>query len=162
MTKKKLIIFLIFLSSNLIFSQRFMEEGGWHLKGGKIEQLEKIKLIEVLQLDEETTLKFFSRRNLHQQSQKHIILQRDSILTKLADQFNSENKTDYKIGIEKILKIDKELLDDREKFLRSLNDLLSAEQIAKLLVFEIRFRSEIRKQILIEGKQRKGRMPPFD
>ena len=161
MVRIKLIAWLMFFATQLIFAQGFMEEG-WHMKGGKIEQLEKIKLIEVLQLDEETTLKFFSRRSSHHQNQKQILSQGDSIMTELANKFDSESKTDYRVGIDNILKIDEKLLNEREKFLRSLDDLLSAEQIAKLLVFEKRFRNEIRKQILKQGRQRKGRHPNYN
>ena len=57
-------IFLIMIFSSLSEAQ---PEKHKHMFGpsDKIRELEKIKLIEILDLDEETTLKFFARRNEH-------------------------------------------------------------------------------------------------
>ena len=63
----------------------------------------------------------------------------------------------YKDAINKILNIEKELFNGRINFFNSLNDILSSQQIAKLLIFEKKFRSEIRRQILKHGKGRMGR-----
>ena len=38
----------------------------------KFEQLEKIKIIETLEMDEETTLRFFARKSEHQKQQEEI------------------------------------------------------------------------------------------
>ncbi len=133
------------------------------MQGSKISELEKIKLIEELQLDEETTLRFFSRRNLHQETQKKIKSKRDSMLTILNRKIEKDdNKINYQNEIDEILFIDKKLLDERVKFFNSLSDIFSNKQIAQLLVFEKKFRSEIRKQILRHGRGRKGQNPTLD
>ena len=62
---KRIIISSLFalLLSSFLFAQRGEGPGEWGRMGGQIEQLEKIKIIEELNMDEETTLRFFSRRN---------------------------------------------------------------------------------------------------
>ena len=51
-------LFALLLSSSL-FAQRGEGPEEWGRMGGKIEQLEKIKIIEELNMDEETTLDSF-------------------------------------------------------------------------------------------------------
>ena len=49
----------------------------------KLNQLEKIKLIEVLAMDEETTLRFFSRRNGHKVKIDELVKRTDEIITQM-------------------------------------------------------------------------------
>lgn len=159
----KLVLFVLFLLTQIISAQEHFPKGRWGLEGGRISELEKIKLIEELQLDEETTLRFFSRRNLHQETQKKIGSKRDSMLFILNQEIKEDDtKIDYQKDIDKILSIDNKLLDERIKFFRSLSDILSYKQIAQLMVFEKKFRSEIRKQILKHGRGRKVQNPALE
>ncbi len=159
----KLVLFFLILLAQIISAQEHFTKGRWGMQGGRISELEKIKLIEELQLDEETTLRFFSRRNSHQEIHRQIMLKRDSLLIQLNQKIEEENsKLDYQKEIDKILNIDKELSDERIRFFKSLNDILSYEQIAELLIFEKKFKSEIRKQILRQGRGRRGQNPTLD
>lgn len=163
MKNYKLVLFIVFFLAQIISAQEHFPKGRWDVQGSKISELEKIKLIEELQLDEETTLRFFSRRNLHQETQKKIKSKRDSMLTILNRKIEKDdNKINYQNEIDEILFVDKKLLDERVKFFNSLSDIFSNKQIAQLLVFEKRFRSEIRKQILRHGRGRKGQNPTLD
>ena len=153
----KLVLFVLIFLTQMISAQEHFTKGRWGMQGGRISELEKIKLIEELQLDEETTLRFFSRRSSHQGIQKQIAFKRDSLLTLLSQKIEKDdNKIDYQKEIDEILNIDKELLDERVRFFKSLDDILSYKQIAELLIFEKKFRSEIRKQILRHGRGRRG------
>ncbi|MCK5457863.1 MAG: hypothetical protein KAI45_12110 [Melioribacteraceae bacterium] len=159
----KLVLFFLILLTQMISAQEHFSKGRWGMQGSKIAELEKIKLIEELQLDEETTLRFFSRRNSHQGIQKEIAFKRDSLLTQLNKKIDEDdNKVDYQKEINEILNIDKQLLDERVRFFKSLDDILSYEQIAELLIFEKKFKSEIRKQILRQGRGRRGQNPTLD
>ncbi|VAX26692.1 hypothetical protein MNBD_IGNAVI01-637 [hydrothermal vent metagenome] len=153
---------VLMLSTHVSVAQNW-SQNKWGMTGGRISELEKIKLIEVLQMDEETTLKFFSRRNLHRLDQKKIMNKRDSLLKQLDKRIvDGDNKIDYKKEIYQILDLEKELSNEREKFFKSLDDILSYEQIAKLLVFEKKFRSEIRKQLIKHGKRGWKHRPNMD
>ena len=62
----------------------------------KIEQLEKIKLIDALDMDEQTTLKFFARRNEFRNKMDALNDSLDSIVDNLESEFDKGNNSDYK------------------------------------------------------------------
>ncbi|MGA8264051.1 MAG: hypothetical protein WB779_06395 [Ignavibacteriaceae bacterium] len=115
---------------------------------GKIEELEKIKLIDVLQMNEETTLKFFARRNEYQRKVKDLISSADTQLGKISDYVKNngdKNSAEMKKMIAGYLSYGEAIAKEKTNFINSLNDILSYEQISKLLVFEKHFREELRK-----------------
>jgi DNA gyrase/topoisomerase IV subunit A len=116
----------------------------------RIEQLERIKLIENLNLSEEQSIRFFSRRNDHKKEIESIEKKVDELLSELNKILNSGE-----IKEAQLKKINEEILTNREKiatkrkqFIQSLTDILTTEQISKLLLFEIRFRDEIKNLIM--------------
>jgi hypothetical protein len=115
---------------------------------GKIEELEKIKLIDVLQMDEQTTLKFFARRDEYQNKVRDLNADADSQLDKISDYIQKngdKNSSELKKMINEYLAYNEEIAAYKTKFINSLTDILSYEQISKLLVFEKHFREELRK-----------------
>ena len=150
------IIFAIQFSTTLL-AQRSEHPGGWGKMSGKIEQLEKIKIIEELNMDEETTLKFFARRNEHRVAQKKIIKKRDQLFKTLSENFDSEENVDYKEKMKEVFEIEEEMLSQRENFLTSLSDILTEKQVAQLILFEFNFRNEVRHQFMKQGQRRMKR-----
>ena len=121
----------------------------------KIEQWEKAKLIEVLKMNEETSVRFFARRNEHQNKMKEILDKRDQFmkeLTKELQEGTKQNDNAYRDKLNNLLSFDSRLMKEKESFLRSLNDILTPQQILKLSVFEIKFRKEIREKLLERNK----------
>lgn len=104
----------------------------------KLDQLEKIKLIEALDLDEETSIRFLqdgtNRGEKFKNSKKS-----DDIIFELEKSFDSENKNQAEKQeqlISEFLKTRESLELKRSQFINSLDDILSTEQTAKLIVFE--------------------------
>jgi hypothetical protein len=126
---------------------------------GKIEQLEKIKLIEILGMDEETSIRFFTRhaefKKVLGENQTRCEKQID-VLNDLVNSGNQTSSTEYKKQLNEFWKLETELLNERKKFYDSLSGLLSDEQVAKLIVFEKQFRDEIR-QILMRDRFNGGK-----
>ena len=123
----------------------------------RMAQLEKIKLIEVLNMDEETTLRFFSRRAEFQKKHEEL---RENIDTKI-DQLEATLKgtrmitdVELKTMIDEILEHHLAFENERADFINSLSDILSLEQIARYVVFEKRFKDELRRLLLHERKPR--------
>ena len=149
------------ISITLFFSScLFAQKGKWEddeLRA-KFEELEKIKLIEVLQMDEETTLRFFARQSEHKKQQDEI---QDKIRTNtdnieaLLKSEKTVSNEELKSKIDEINKLQLQLEKNRIEFINSLPDILSYEQIAQLIIFEKRFRNEVRKMIM------KDRRPPM-
>jgi len=106
-------------------------------------QLERLKIIETLDLDEDVSIRFFARRKKHLDMQKKVADKKDSLLLSLYNNFESgEKKNDsyYSEMVNKINDLDRQLFESKIKFLRSLSDILTPKQIAKLVVFEFKFR----------------------
>ena len=151
-----IIVFGLFFST-IIFPQK----GKWKDDEAKekFEQLEKIKLIETLQMDEETTLRFFSRQSEHKKQQDEIqfkIQQKIENLDVLFKSGRAVTVEELKLNIDEINTLQLQLEKNRIEFINSLSDILSYEEIAKLIVFEKQFRNEIRKLIM------KDRRPPLN
>jgi hypothetical protein len=138
----------VLFSSALINAQ----EGRYHHKGPgeKMRDLEKIKLIEALDMDEGTTLKFFSRRNAHKEKMEGFRKKEDEQIKKINELIEKTDDPDnqqMKKMIEEYFEINKEMNEEKRSFINSLDDILTYRQMAKLIVFEPRFREEIRKII---------------
>lgn len=147
-------MFAIILLSSISFPQHMKDKG---MKNrDKLEQLEKIKLIEALDLNEETSIRFFARRNESRREIQELEKKSDDIILELEKSFDSENKNQaekQKQLISEMLKSRESIELKRNQFLNSLHDILSTEQIAKLIVFEKKFRDEIR-NVLFDRKPR--------
>lgn len=143
----------VILLTSISFSQQMKEKGMKNRE--KLEQLEKIKLIEALDLDEETSIRFFARRNDSKKEIQELEMKAEDIISELEKSFNSENKNqseNQKLLISELLKTREAIELKRNQFINSINDILTVEQIGKLIVFEKKFRDEIR-QVLFDKKR---------
>lgn len=150
-----LLIVVIFSSFLLAQKGKFQDEEARE----KFEQLEKIKLIETLQMDEETTLRFFSRRTEHRSQQEDIQEKIRSNIDNLDLMMKSGRAVtteELKSKIKEINNLKLQLEKNKVEFLNSLSDILSYEQIAEMIIFEKRFRNEVRKLLM------KERRPPIE
>jgi len=112
----------------------------------KIEQMEKAKLIEILNLDDETAIKFFVRKKEHRKNEHNLFEQREELAKKIEKKFQDNvNKSgkECKEQLNELLALDQKIVDERKNYFNSLNDILTPEQILKLAVFENRFQREI-------------------
>ncbi len=145
MNKKIILIILLLFSSSFINAQ----DDRHHRKGPgeKMKDLEKLKLIEALDMDEETTLKFFSRRNAHMDKMEGLREKEDELIEEMNDLAQStDNPKDPQLKkmIDDTFKIRDEMDEERKTFINSLTDILTYKQVAKLIAFEPRFKKEIR------------------
>ena len=143
----------VILLTSISFPQQMKEKGMKNRE--KLEQLEKIKLIEALDLDEETSIRFFARRNDSKKEIQELEMKAEDLISELEKSFNSENKNqseNQKQLISELLKTREAIELKRNQFINSINDILTVEQIGKLIVFEKKFRDEIR-QVLFDKKR---------
>ncbi|MCW8849262.1 MAG: hypothetical protein OQJ81_04720 [Melioribacteraceae bacterium] len=151
----KLTIFIIvLLSSSFVFSQSKHSDREKSFSK-RFEELEKIKLIETLNLKEDIVVKFFARRNklkneiaeLHDEKEKAI-----GRLEELIENNNSE--MDYAPLLKRISENETKLFEIKRKFISSLSDLLTQEQIAKFVVFERNFRKDVKNLLIEKGRKK--------
>lgn len=154
MKKLLIIVSLLLLFSDVSFSQVIKQRN--HRGESRIEKLEKLKLIESLDLDEEKTLIFFARRTAHRKSMMNIQDQAENKMFEIEKVLKSErvNETELKKLIDEYILLEKNIFDERIRFIKSLNDIFSTEQIAKLMIFERKFKQEI-KDVIIRDRQRR-------
>ena len=148
-----LAISLIIVSSIQSFSQ--MHDNPPHRMRDKLNQLEKIKLIEVLEMNEETTLRFFSRRNEHQTKIDELTKRADEIITQMEVIFKAGKvytEEELKSLVEEANTNHTEIVQAKSDFINSLDDILTTEQIAKLIIFERRFKDEL-KRAMFRGRK---------
>jgi hypothetical protein len=150
------LIVMLMLSATLL-----AQKGKWQDEEARerFEQLEKIKLIETLGMDEETTLRFFARRSEHRKQQDEIqekIRQKIDNLDAMLKSGKVASVEEIKTNINEINNLQLQFDKGRVDFVNSLSEILSYEQIAKLVIFEKRFKNELRKLLI------KERRPPID
>jgi hypothetical protein len=154
------ISFLFFVVSSVSIAQMddMPPDGSPHDGMKKIEQLEKIKLIEALDMDEQTTLKFFARRNEHNNKMKEFMDKSREQLNAIDDKLKEKpvNEKELNSMIDKYYADEREIGKEKEAFIKSVSDILTITQIAKLVVFEMKFREEIR-DILFKNRMDKRR-----
>ena len=156
--KIKLVI-LVLLIAGTTFSQGYRKHK-WGPRE-KMDQLEQIKLLEVLDLDEETSVRFITRRNEFKDLHRETMEERKSLISEMEQALNegkTQDEFDYESSMSKLENLEKKFIQQRIAFIKSLNDLLTTEQIAKLIVFESKFMEEVRNVILRKGGR--GRMGP--
>lgn len=145
--KTQITILLMLVFAITAFGQRHEGFGIKKKNRSKIDELEKVKLIEILDMDEETTLKFFSRRNEFRNVTESLMQNRDNLLNDFHDiiiEDEIEDKSVYSDHVNKILEIEKSIVNKRIEFISSLEDILTEKQIGKLVVFEFKFRKDLR------------------
>ena len=160
MNKLIFVIALTFVFVSVVLSQDLRQEGVAHRRRApmkKIEELEKIKLLDVLNLDEATSAKLFTRRN---QNRTKIWDIEDKINEDLQN-IELEVKKGKDADVSKFQKMNENYLNlsmevekERLNFVRSLSDILTPEQIGKYIVFERKFREEIRDLLMKERIRR--------
>lgn len=145
--------------------------GGWAFAQGgpprherfreRIDQLEKIKLLEVLDLDEETSIRFFSRRGEHKDAMHAIQEEMHAHVEVMKEALESgdlsSNSPEYTALIQQHVNIIKKLSTERDRFFQSISEILTPEQVVKVIVFEKKIQEEIKK-FIFKDKRRDG--PP--
>ncbi|MDQ7815608.1 MAG: hypothetical protein RDU14_01120 [Melioribacteraceae bacterium] len=156
--KKNYLIILLIIATITISGQMKDPDRRSERPFEKIEQLEKAKLIEVLDLNEEMAIKFFARRNEHQKNMRELMNNRESLLNDLEKNIKEKGLKDsyYSEQVNKILEHEKLMSLGKQEFIKSLSDILNPQQIAKLTVFEFKFRREIAKSLMGRKRPKDG------
>jgi hypothetical protein len=156
--KNIVVLFITILMSYTVVNAQGMAPisppHGDHDPAKKIEELEKLRLIDVLNMDEQTTLRFFARRDKFKDGVKNLYGKEDKILDKMFTIINSDSSSkgdgELKKLVSQYLDTESQITQSRANFVNSLNDILSEDQIAKYLVFEKKFKDEIRNLLFRE------------
>ncbi|MBN1301683.1 MAG: hypothetical protein JW995_10755 [Melioribacteraceae bacterium] len=150
MNIKVLTIIFIFLSGlGVLVAQGRNNQGHPKLMQNRLQELEKIKIIETLSLDEESSIRFFSRRSEYLSQQKLIFDKRSQIMDEIQELLEKDtaDSSIFKLKVNELLSMDKKLVSNKEEFFNNIKDILTDVEIAKLIVVEHLFRSEIQNEL---------------
>lgn len=111
----------------------------------RIEELRKVRLIEMLELTENQSVRFFARFSEHERARQALLDQKNEALDKIERLVrNHADSTEYEQVFPAVLAFDTKLAEENTAFFNSLRDILTIEQRAKYLLFERRFQRELR------------------
>lgn len=150
-------VLLFFFFNGINFSQHMKPE--LRTKAlEKIQQIEMMRLVDVLKLDEETSVRFFARRREHLEKMQSLMLKRKETLDQIDDLIKNEENSDanlFKQKFNELNEIDKKIINDKNEFYKSLFNILSAKQVLKLVTFDEKFKREIRETIFNKLRENK-------
>lgn len=151
MKTKLLLILIVFLSVTAIQAQ------GRRNAFRKIDQIDLVKLMDVLNMDDQTSTKFLPKRKAFVEKRRESVLKLDS-LEKFIGRRIKEDKSlenDIKKAINDYLELEKYLFTLRYDHLNSVKSILTTEQLANYLQFDRKFKQELRD--IIRENKRMGR-----
>jgi Spy/CpxP family protein refolding chaperone len=124
----------------------------------RVERFKKMRLVEMLDLKEDQSVRFFARFNEFENARKDLNRQKDESLDKIERLIrNNADAKEYDKLFAEVESFNRKIGEEKLKFFNGLSDLLSVEQRAKLLLFERRFDSELREAVKEVQQRRRGR-----
>ncbi len=122
----------------------------------KIEDLRKIKLLDILELQGDQVEKFFSVYNKHQKNFESL---REQLMQKSADLQASMEKNDkpetFTAKADELRKLIREMGKSIDARFDDVKTVLTPLQYAKYVVFETRFKEELQQRILDRVRQKR-------
>ena len=124
----------------------------------RIEQLRKVRLIEILDLKEEQSVRLFARMKEHESLRRDLMREKGDALDKVERLIrNKSEDKEFEKAFEEVRVIEDKLIDSQRTFFAGLSDILSEVQRGKMLIFERRFEKELREAM--RDAQRRRRQP---
>ena len=152
---------LLILAVTVASSQPFGPPGGGHPGPGheRVQRFKKMRLIEVLKLNEDESVRFFAKQNAHEEKVRDMIKSRntaiDEIETKVRDKADAKELQKLSTSV---MEIDDKVFAERKRFQDEIRNFLTPEQFGKFLVFERNFEHRLRESMdeMMQGRPRRG------
>lgn len=158
--KKMLLLTVMTLVPVILFAQpRGMRGQKMLPRREQIQMLRIWKMTEELELTEKQADKFFPRLRLDDKKIEELDKERQSLFRELHKEA-MKGGMDEKVldeKIERISNIESKILKNRVKFIKDMDNLLSTDQRAKLMVFRHRFRDRM-ENMMMETRMRRHMM----
>ncbi len=111
----------------------------------RIERLRKVRLIEMLDLKEDQSVRFFARMNDHEKVRRDLKRQKGEVLDRIERLVrNHADDQEFEKEYPEVRTIDNKVAEENWNFFDSLKDILTPEQRGKYLLFERHFEVELR------------------
>lgn len=124
----------------------------------RVEQFKKIRMMEVLKLDEETSVRFFSRYNKEQELIRDLTSKRNDVIDQLGNLTKtSASDAEYDKNFKNLRDIEDQMREARIKYWDSLSEILTKKQLGEYIVFERNFFRDLRDLMREMQENRMGR-----
>ncbi|KAF0152734.1 MAG: hypothetical protein FD143_662 [Ignavibacteria bacterium] len=125
----------------------------------KIEQMENARLIKLLDLSEEQSIRFFARRKEYLQKMHELLQKRRDFIDSTQDllkEDESENQKKFNDKVEEVFELEAKIFKEKRHYYKSLSNLISPKQVLQLMTFEERFRREVREKLADKQNRKKS------
>lgn len=123
----------------------------------RIEQWKKIRLVEMLDMKEEVSVRFFARMNDHEKAKRELLKERDETLDRVERLVRVEAPSaEFEKAFAELAAVDARIAAGEKAFFDSLSDILTIEQRAKMVLFERRFEGELREAMKEQFRRRRA------
>ena len=121
----------------------------------RIEHFKKVRLIEMLDMKEEQSVRFFARLNEHDNAKRDLMKEKMDVLDKIERLVrNHADEKEFEKLFPDVTAMNEKIVEEDQRFFSSLPDVLSAEQRGKYLLFERQFERELREAMRdIQGRR---------
>lgn len=114
-------------------------------KPERLEKFRKMRLIEVLKLNEDDAVRYFAKQSAHEDTQRDLMKQRNEILDVMEENIRGNGGTkELQVQSDKVLEIDRKIFTERQRYQDEMRKFLTPEQFAKFLVFERNFGKQLK------------------
>ena len=113
--------------------------------GQRVEQFKKLRMIEALKLDDDTSIRFFAKYSKHEDAVRDINKERDDLIDQLQDMRKSDaDGAKMEKIFDDLTALDTKQAEERQRFLGDIKTVLTTRQIADLIIFERNFARNVR------------------
>jgi len=111
----------------------------------KLALIKAYKLIEVLELDYEQAIEFFTMYKEIEEERKNYVDNKNKLVQELQQEVKKDNPSSEVIGekIDEIFTEENTMLMNQQKQYENMNDVLDSEQMGKMIIFEDKFDDEM-------------------
>jgi hypothetical protein len=111
----------------------------------RLDKYRKMRLVEILNLQEEDAIRYFAKEDAHRENMHKIMGERNGALDELDRVVRDEKESpELEKYIVRVREIDRQITAERERFQDELKNLLTPVQFGKFLIFERNFGNRLR------------------
>lgn len=124
----------------------------------RLERYKKIRMVEALNLDDETGVKLVTRYTKHRERLKDLEAERGEVVKKLEAMIDTKTQdAEYQKVFNELGETERKISEARKKYLEELGEILTKKQVAEYIVFERDFMKDVRNVIRDVQKERQRR-----
>ena len=152
------LLYVLFITSIFSWATHAQPFGEGERPFERIERFKKVRLIEMLDMKEDQSVRFFARLNEHDNTKRELFKAKMDLLDKIERLVrNHADEGEFEKIFPDVAAANEKIFEEDQKFFDGLKDILTVEQRGKFLVFERHFEQELR-EAMKEVQKRRHRM----